>query len=151
MNYAILSFVPVRHTNPATGGLKHTRHLPHGNLERKHIEQPSSIPQKQRRDGVIIRKRSELPFIIPTSIYSPTFFSQAAEALGEDDEEETPSTAAQQTAEDEEEERRYLLDPAQKLVCRFYENQYPELEEVVMVNVRNIADMGAYVTLLEVS
>jgi len=34
-------------------------------------------------------------------------------------------------------------------VCRFYENQYPELEEVVMVNVRNIADMGAYVTLLE--
>jgi translation initiation factor 2 subunit 1 len=53
------------------------------------------------------------------------------------------------SAEDEEEERRYLLDPAQKLVCRFYENQYPDLEEVVMVNVRNIADMGAYVTLLE--
>jgi hypothetical protein len=25
---------------------------------------------------------------------------------------------------------RYALDPAQKLVCRFYEKQYPELEEV---------------------
>jgi len=25
---------------------------------------------------------------------------------------------------------RYALDPAQRLVCRFYENQYPELEEV---------------------
>jgi len=35
------------------------------------------------------------------------------------------------------------------LSCRFYENQYPEPEEVVMVNVTNISDMGAYVTLLE--
>lgn len=33
--------------------------------------------------------------------------------------------------------------------CRFYENQYPEPEEVVMVNVTEIGDMGAYVTLLE--
>jgi translation initiation factor 2 subunit 1 len=35
------------------------------------------------------------------------------------------------------------------LDCRFYENVYPDIESVVMVNVRNIADMGAYVTLLE--
>jgi translation initiation factor 2 subunit 1 len=35
------------------------------------------------------------------------------------------------------------------LNCRFYENKYPEIESVVMVNVRNIADMGAYVSLLE--
>ena len=35
------------------------------------------------------------------------------------------------------------------LRCRFYENQYPEPEEVVMVNVTEIGDMGAYVTLLE--
>ena len=34
-------------------------------------------------------------------------------------------------------------------MCRFYENQYPQIEEVVMVNVRTIAEMGAYVTLLE--
>ncbi len=36
-----------------------------------------------------------------------------------------------------------------RLACRFYEAQYPEIEEVVMVNVRNIAEMGAYVVLLE--
>lgn len=33
--------------------------------------------------------------------------------------------------------------------CRFYENQYPEPEEVVMVNVTQIGEMGAYVTLTE--
>lgn len=33
--------------------------------------------------------------------------------------------------------------------CRFYENQYPEVDEVVMVNVQEIAEMGAYVKLLE--
>lgn len=33
--------------------------------------------------------------------------------------------------------------------CRFYENKYPEVEEVVMVNVQQIAEMGAYVKLLE--
>jgi len=33
--------------------------------------------------------------------------------------------------------------------CRFYEGKYPEVEEVVMVNVWKIADMGAYVHLLE--
>jgi len=32
---------------------------------------------------------------------------------------------------------------------RFYEQKYPEIDEVVMVNVRSIADMGAYVHLLE--
>ncbi len=33
--------------------------------------------------------------------------------------------------------------------CRFYENQFPEPEEVVIVNVTQIGEMGAYVTLLE--
>eukprot|EP00088_Acartia_fossae_P009105 TRINITY_DN1439_c0_g1_i1.p1 TRINITY_DN1439_c0_g1~~TRINITY_DN1439_c0_g1_i1.p1 ORF type:complete len:336 (+),score=126.74 TRINITY_DN1439_c0_g1_i1:57-1064(+) len=33
--------------------------------------------------------------------------------------------------------------------CRFYETKYPEVDEVVMVNVWKIADMGAYVHLLE--
>jgi len=33
--------------------------------------------------------------------------------------------------------------------CRFYEQPYPEIDDVVMVNVRSIADMGAYVHLLE--
>ena len=35
------------------------------------------------------------------------------------------------------------------LTCRFYEQKFPEIEDVVMVNVRSIADMGAYVHLLE--
>ncbi|KAL4235850.1 Eukaryotic translation initiation factor 2 subunit 1 [Mactra antiquata] len=35
------------------------------------------------------------------------------------------------------------------LSCRFYGNRFPEVEDVVMVNVRSIAEMGAYVYLLE--
>ncbi|ENN72815.1 eukaryotic translation initiation factor 2 subunit 1 [Dendroctonus ponderosae] len=35
------------------------------------------------------------------------------------------------------------------LSCRFYKEIYPEVEDVVMVNVRAIAEMGAYVHLLE--
>jgi len=35
------------------------------------------------------------------------------------------------------------------LSCRFYKEKYPEVEDVVMVNVRSIAEMGAYVHLLE--
>ncbi|XP_012282050.1 eukaryotic translation initiation factor 2 subunit 1 [Orussus abietinus] len=35
------------------------------------------------------------------------------------------------------------------LSCRFYKRKYPEIEDVVMVNVRSIAEMGAYVHLLE--
>ena len=30
-------------------------------------------------------------------------------------------------------------------MCRFYEREYPDLEETVMVNVKRIAEMGAYV------
>eukprot|EP01136_Pigoraptor_vietnamica_P002163 Opistho-1_new@29739 len=33
--------------------------------------------------------------------------------------------------------------------CRFYEARFPEVDDVVMVNVRSIAEMGAYVKLLE--
>ncbi|XP_050400325.1 eukaryotic translation initiation factor 2 subunit 1 [Patella vulgata] len=36
-----------------------------------------------------------------------------------------------------------------KLSCRFYKNRFPEIEDVVMVTVRSIAEMGAYVHLLE--
>lgn len=35
------------------------------------------------------------------------------------------------------------------LGCRFYANQFPDVEDTVMVNVRQIAEMGAYVSLLE--
>jgi translation initiation factor 2 subunit 1 len=43
----------------------------------------------------------------------------------------------------------YTGDDHKNLECRFYENLYPDIESVVMVNVRNIADMGAYVSLME--
>ena len=33
--------------------------------------------------------------------------------------------------------------------CRYYEQKFPEVDDVVMVNVRSIAEMGAYVSLLE--
>ncbi|CAH1364572.1 hypothetical protein MTP99_000942 [Tenebrio molitor] len=35
------------------------------------------------------------------------------------------------------------------LSCRFYREKYPKIDDVVMVNVRAIAEMGAYVHLLE--
>mmetsp|Transcript_18709 Transcript_18709/g.33854 ORF Transcript_18709/g.33854 Transcript_18709/m.33854 type:complete len:341 (-) Transcript_18709:101-1123(-) len=45
--------------------------------------------------------------------------------------------------------RLYLAEDKKNLDCRFYEAKYPEIESTVMVNVRTIADMGAYVSLLE--
>jgi len=45
--------------------------------------------------------------------------------------------------------RLYLTPDRKNLDSRFYEHKYPEIESVVMVNVRSIADMGAYVSLLE--
>lgn len=45
--------------------------------------------------------------------------------------------------------RMYVGDDKANLNCRFYENRYPEVESVVVVNVRNVAEMGAYVSLLE--
>lgn len=45
--------------------------------------------------------------------------------------------------------RLYIADDKKNLDCRFYEAKYPEIESLVMVNVRTVADMGAYVSLLE--
>jgi len=45
--------------------------------------------------------------------------------------------------------RLYIGDDKINLDCRFYEQQYPEIESLVVVTVRHIADMGAYVSLLE--
>lgn len=38
---------------------------------------------------------------------------------------------------------------ASHLRCRMYEGEFPSTDEIVMVNVTEIGDMGAYVTLLE--
>ncbi|KAK5070376.1 eukaryotic translation initiation factor 2 subunit alpha [Lithohypha guttulata] len=40
-------------------------------------------------------------------------------------------------------------DPGSFKDCRFYEEKYPEIESFVMVNVKSIEEMGAYVKLLE--
>ena len=37
---------------------------------------------------------------------------------------------------------------SEKFHCRMYENELPKVDDVVMVNVRQIADMGAYVKLV---
>uniref|UniRef100_A0A7S0CJ07 S1 motif domain-containing protein n=1 Tax=Proboscia inermis TaxID=420281 RepID=A0A7S0CJ07_9STRA len=61
-------------------------------------------------------------------------------------------TSAEPTTFDEPEDgafRVYLGDDKKNLECRFYEQQFPEIESLVMVTVRHIADMGAYVSLLE--
>lgn len=33
--------------------------------------------------------------------------------------------------------------------CRFYSNEFPDIEDTVMVKVHKIGEMGAYVTLSE--
>lgn len=40
-------------------------------------------------------------------------------------------------------------DDSSAFECRYYEGEFPEADEVVMANVTEIGEMGAYVTLLE--
>ncbi|KAH7464773.1 hypothetical protein PRIC1_005616 [Phytophthora ramorum] len=57
---------------------------------------------------------------------------------------ETPSNASVVPGEETTQAQEIL-----HLQCRFYEQKFPEIDELVMVNVRSIAEMGAYVSLLE--
>uniref|UniRef100_A0A7S1XXD5 S1 motif domain-containing protein n=2 Tax=Phaeomonas parva TaxID=124430 RepID=A0A7S1XXD5_9STRA len=41
------------------------------------------------------------------------------------------------------------IESSDRLSSRYYESKFPAVEEVVMVTVRRIAEMGAYVQLLE--
>jgi translation initiation factor 2 subunit 1 len=64
-----------------------------------------------------------------------------------------------ETEEEEEEEREEEVDSALVIDdpdfdtatnhCRMYEQKYPEAEDLVLVQVKNVAEMGAYVSLLE--
>lgn len=47
------------------------------------------------------------------------------------------------------EEMAALGTEGPSLECRMYENEFPEIDEVVMVEVKSVAEMGAYVSLLE--
>ncbi|KAI4385643.1 hypothetical protein MLD38_003639 [Melastoma candidum] len=42
-----------------------------------------------------------------------------------------------------------MASQSPNLECRMYEARYPEVDTAVMIQVKNIADMGAYVSLLE--
>jgi translation initiation factor 2 subunit 1 len=61
---------------------------------------------------------------------------------------ELDSAELEAAALEEEEAMRVKVD-TRHLSCRFYESVFPEAESLVMVNVRHIAEMGAYVYLLE--
>ena len=52
-------------------------------------------------------------------------------------------------ASEKESDEPVFIEEKDSLRCRYYENQFPEPEEVVMCNVTEIGEMGAYVTLLE--
>lgn len=41
------------------------------------------------------------------------------------------------------------MDPATQFSCRMYRQVYPEVDDIVMVKITQIAEMGAYVSLLE--
>lgn len=41
------------------------------------------------------------------------------------------------------------MDDATRFKCRMYSNQFPEVDDLVMVHVKSVAEMGAYVSLLE--
>lgn len=56
----------------------------------------------------------------------------------------SPATEQQQPQEKPSKKHSKL-----NLKCRMYENVYPEQETCVMVNVRQVTDVGTYVTLLE--
>jgi translation initiation factor 2 subunit 1 len=58
-------------------------------------------------------------------------------------------TAICAQASDGEESTQMARDESTRLQCRFYEEQYPNPESMVMVKVINIADMAAEVILLE--
>jgi len=61
----------------------------------------------------------------------------------DDEEDELSDEGGFDGGDDDETSKAYTMH------CRMYENQFPEIDDVVMVQVRSIAEMGAYVSLLE--
>nr|KAJ3421807.1 hypothetical protein HK105_002226 [Polyrhizophydium stewartii] len=73
----------------------------------------------------------------PTVVANPAFEAVSAQAQAAHAASNAPAAQAA------------LAEQHSRLQCRMYENKYPEVESLVMVNVRQIAEMGAYVHLLE--
>ncbi|KAL3905675.1 MAG: hypothetical protein SGPRY_010832 [Prymnesium sp.] len=61
----------------------------------------------------------------------------------DDDDELSDDGGLEGGGDDDEGNKAYTMH------CRMYENVFPEIDDVVMVQVRSIAEMGAYVSLLE--
>lgn len=62
---------------------------------------------------------------------------------------ETYNPSVEPVEEEITEKSTVALSLNPKYLCRMYENQYPEVNDLVMVVVKRIAEMGAYVSLLE--
>ena len=61
---------------------------------------------------------------------------------------DSSSSEAPHEIQDEELEEE-KVGSAAHLKCRFYKREYPNIDEVVIVEVKSVADNGAYVELLE--
>jgi len=61
----------------------------------------------------------------------------------DDDEEELSDDPGLEAGDEDEGNKAYTMH------CRMYENQFPEIDDIVIVQVRSIAEMGVYVSLLE--
>ncbi|KAJ1342270.1 hypothetical protein BSLG_003193 [Batrachochytrium salamandrivorans] len=77
----------------------------------------------------------------PTIVQNPAFDSSPSA----EDQAAAAATAAKNTPA----AQAALAAQQSRLQCRMYEDRYPEVDSLVMVNVRQIAEMGAYVHLLE--
>ncbi|PKI63873.1 hypothetical protein CRG98_015756 [Punica granatum] len=64
---------------------------------------------------------------------------------------QNPSTCHRRHCSFPEKRKRFvtMASHSPNLECRVYEAKYPEVDMAVMIQVMNIADMGAYVSLLE--
>ena len=102
----------------------------HHNFHKGNLSQPTTTPHRRHKRVNHINNNPTMADTNPKGV--------ATDA--------TPTTL---DAPEEGAFRLYLADDKKNLDCRFYEAKYPEIESLVMVNVRTIADMGAYVSLLE--
>lgn len=81
----------------------------------------------------------------PTVVANPAF-----NRLGNsEDQQQKPTTQSDIAPAVTPAQQAAILQQQSRLQCRMYENRFPEVDSLVMVNVRQIAEMGAYVHLLE--
>mmetsp|Transcript_2065 Transcript_2065/g.3719 ORF Transcript_2065/g.3719 Transcript_2065/m.3719 type:complete len:398 (+) Transcript_2065:226-1419(+) len=102
------------------------------------MEEEDKPKKKEKKDPDKKKKKKKKP--LPGEEPEPEDDDGKAKASKKNDEAEIQEL---------EEELLSVKVDTRHLQCRFYEEQFPEIESLVMVNVRHIAEMGAYVELLE--